>query len=135
MYHVVMIFSEWIVSELERRGWSRSEAARRGRISASILDKVINQNSKPGLKFFEGIARAFEMDIDDVLSIAYGSKSFSNDSLVQRLLNVINNMPQEYLQDVIDHAEYTKTKARLVKQRGTNATTKTTNRSVSQKPK
>ena len=56
-----MDFSEWLVGELEKRGWSRSEAARRGNISPSMFDKVINGFSKPGIKFLDGIAQAFEI--------------------------------------------------------------------------
>jgi len=62
-----MEFSEWIVEELERRGWSRSEAARRGGISPSMFDKVINGYSKPGVKFIEGIAKAFKMSSAEVV--------------------------------------------------------------------
>lgn len=57
-----MNFSEWVTKELEIRGWSRSEAARRGHISPSMFDKVINGYSKPGTKFLDGIARAFGID-------------------------------------------------------------------------
>lgn len=63
-------FSEWIVSELERRGWSRSEAARRGDISASMMDKVINGVSQPGLSFIKGIAKAFNISLVEVLERA-----------------------------------------------------------------
>lgn len=56
-----MDFSEWIEDELEKRGWSRSEAARRGGISPSMFDKVINGYSRPGTKFVEGIAKAFSL--------------------------------------------------------------------------
>lgn len=62
MYYLPMNFSEWVTKELEIRGWSRSEAARRGHISPSMFDKVINGYSKPGTKFLDGIARAFGMD-------------------------------------------------------------------------
>jgi transcriptional regulator with XRE-family HTH domain len=57
----MMDFSEWLVDELERRGWSRSEAARRGNISPSMFDKVINGYAKPGTKFLDGIAQAFDL--------------------------------------------------------------------------
>ena len=56
-----MDFSEWLVAELDQRGWSRSEAARRGDISSSMFDKVINGYAKPGKKFLDGLAQAFEM--------------------------------------------------------------------------
>ena len=58
-YQHSMDFSEWLVEELEARGWSRSEAARRGDISPSMFDKVINGYAKPGKKFADGIAQAF----------------------------------------------------------------------------
>ena len=60
-YQSNMKFSEWIVSELNQRGWSRSEAARRGNISPSMFDKVINGYAKPGKKFLDGLAKAFDM--------------------------------------------------------------------------
>jgi|GEM_PF-795925 len=59
MYHYDMKFSEWLTAELINRGWSRSEAARRGKISPSMFDKVINGYSKPGTRFLDGIAQAF----------------------------------------------------------------------------
>jgi transcriptional regulator with XRE-family HTH domain len=59
MYYYNMNFSEWLTTELATRGWSRSEAARRGNISPSMFDKVINGYSKPGSRFLEGIAQAF----------------------------------------------------------------------------
>ena len=62
-----MIFSEWIDAELERRGWSRVEAAKRGNISASMIDKVVNEYSEPGIKFLKGIALAFNMTLFQVI--------------------------------------------------------------------
>jgi len=63
-------FAEWLDAELQNRGWSRSEAARRGGISSSILDKVINGHSQPGLAFYKGLAKAFNMSLVDVLARA-----------------------------------------------------------------
>lgn len=60
-------FGLWIVQELDRRGWSRSEAARRGGISASIIDKVIGGHSNPGEKLCRGLARAFGMPAEEVM--------------------------------------------------------------------
>ena len=63
-----MNFSEWIVAELDHRGWSRSEAARRGGISPSMFDKVINGYAKPGIRFIEGLAKAFGISKHEVLA-------------------------------------------------------------------
>jgi transcriptional regulator with XRE-family HTH domain len=67
-YQVTMGFPERLVQELEHKGWSRSEAARRGGISASMFDKVINGYSQPGIKFLKGIARAFDKSLPEILS-------------------------------------------------------------------
>lgn len=61
-----MEFSMWINSELDQRGWSRSEAARRGGFSSSTLDKVIGGFSRPGPVLCRGIARAFGLPDDEV---------------------------------------------------------------------
>lgn len=60
------MFVEWLNHELEERGWSRSEAARRGEFSSSMLDKVIGGFAQPGLDFCRGIARAFGVPLEEV---------------------------------------------------------------------
>lgn len=60
-------FSSWLNALLNDRGWSRSEAARRGGISASMFDKVITGNAQPGLDFLRGIHRAFGLSLEEVM--------------------------------------------------------------------
>lgn len=62
-------FALWLVGELEGRGWSRAELARRSRggITSAAVDQVINSQSKPGMKFARAVARAFEMPEEDVM--------------------------------------------------------------------
>jgi transcriptional regulator with XRE-family HTH domain len=63
-------FSLWLGKELDQRGWSRSEAARRGEISPSSLDKVMGGFGNPGVRFCRGIARAFQMSPEEVYRLA-----------------------------------------------------------------
>jgi transcriptional regulator with XRE-family HTH domain len=77
-------FAEWLQSELDERGWSRLEAAKRGKISASIFDKVINGYSQPGLKFCVGIARAFNVPAETVLRRAGLLPLRSDDTEIRR---------------------------------------------------
>lgn len=63
-------FVNWINTELNDRGWSRSEAARRGGFSSSTLDKVIGGYSRPGLVLCRGLARAFGISQDEVFRLA-----------------------------------------------------------------
>lgn len=62
-------FALWLVQELEARGWSRAELARRtrGGITSTAVDQVVNGQSKPGLKFARAVASAFEMPEEDVM--------------------------------------------------------------------
>jgi transcriptional regulator with XRE-family HTH domain len=63
-------FAQWIDRELDQRGWSRNEAARRGGISDSMFSKVINGYANPGIDFCRGVGRAFGMPLEDVLRLA-----------------------------------------------------------------
>jgi len=55
-YQKTMDFSEWLDKKLEEKGWSRSEAARRGSVSASMYDKVIRDHHPlPGITRVQGI--------------------------------------------------------------------------------
>ncbi len=59
-------FTEWLQKELDRRGWSRSEAARRGDISPSMFNKVLGDFANPGLDFLIGVSRALGIPREEV---------------------------------------------------------------------
>ena len=63
-------FIVWLNQQLDLRGWSRSEAARRGGISASSFDKVIGGFARPGIRFCRGVARAFDVPLEEVQRLA-----------------------------------------------------------------
>ena len=63
-------FAQWINQELDQRGWSRNEAARRGGISDSMFSKVISGYANPGIDFCRGVSRAFGMPLEDVFRLA-----------------------------------------------------------------
>ncbi len=50
-------FADWIRTEIKHRGWPRS------------LHGVTTGRRKPGMRFFLGIARAFEMPLAEVVVI------------------------------------------------------------------
>jgi transcriptional regulator with XRE-family HTH domain len=51
----------WLNEQLQTRGWSQSEAARRSGISPSMFSQVISGAAKPGPDFLTGIAQAFSI--------------------------------------------------------------------------
>jgi len=52
-------FSTWLMQELEKRGWSNSELARRANVVPSTISMIISGSAKPGVDACLGIARAF----------------------------------------------------------------------------
>jgi transcriptional regulator with XRE-family HTH domain len=64
------MFSQWIISEVEKRGWSYNELGRRAGVSGSTVSLVLNHQANPGLDFCTGVARAFGVRAEDVLARA-----------------------------------------------------------------
>ncbi len=60
-------FGKWVSRQLQERGWSRGETARRGGISPSMMDKVIGGFANPGLDFCRGLALAFNLPVETVM--------------------------------------------------------------------
>jgi transcriptional regulator with XRE-family HTH domain len=56
-------FESWLNKELNNRGWSQSEVARRSGISPSMFSQVISGVANPGPDFLIGVARAFNLNL------------------------------------------------------------------------
>ena len=63
--------SEWIHYESEARGWSLREIGRRSGLSAATISKLARgERNEIERKTWEGLARAFEMTVDEVMARA-----------------------------------------------------------------
>lgn len=63
-------FATWIRDEIQRRGWSQATLAERAGLSHSGISKMLRSgHRKPSMRFFAGIAAAFEMAVVDVIVI------------------------------------------------------------------
>lgn len=63
-------FVSWLIQELEKRGWSNSELARRADVVPSTISMVISEQKRPGLELCLGIAHAFGEQPEKVLRLA-----------------------------------------------------------------
>jgi transcriptional regulator with XRE-family HTH domain len=61
---------EWLGQQLQERGWSSSELARRAGISQSSVSNVLTGKQVPGLEFCKGAAQALGMRTEELLSLA-----------------------------------------------------------------
>jgi transcriptional regulator with XRE-family HTH domain len=118
--YLSMKFSDWIVERLNERGWSRSEAAKRGGISPSMFDKVINETSSPGITFCKGIALAFDIPPEEVLRQAgLLPPQPETDPVLDELNYKLASLPIELREEALEYLNYLIEKQDR-KARGTN---------------
>lgn len=60
----------WLTDELQKRGWSNSEVARRAGLGVSTITMVLNGQSKAGLEFCVKLAEALREPPEKVLRMA-----------------------------------------------------------------
>jgi len=67
---VNVAFTQWLVNEVERHGWSYAELARRANLSGATISLVVNEQKNPGLEFCLGVAQALDVPPENVLRYA-----------------------------------------------------------------
>lgn len=63
-------FSNWILQELDKRGWSQSDLARASGLTRGGVSNIVNEKSSIGIDSATGIAKAFGVPVTEVLSAA-----------------------------------------------------------------
>src|SRR5678816_3789642 len=63
-------FSEWLQSELDRRGWSQSDCARSANLNRAVINKLLNGKSRPQPSTLAAIARAFKIPVETAFRAA-----------------------------------------------------------------
>jgi transcriptional regulator with XRE-family HTH domain len=62
--------SEWILAEIDKRGWSLRQLARRAELSHSVVASVANGTSNAGLEVCMGLARAMHTPLEEIFRLA-----------------------------------------------------------------
>jgi transcriptional regulator with XRE-family HTH domain len=62
--------TQWLVEEVNKRGWSFRELGRRAGLSSGAISKVITGVSLPGWEFCRRVARAFNVPPEKVFRLA-----------------------------------------------------------------
>lgn len=63
-------FVTWLENEMDARGWTNSETARRAGVSASNISMTLSRTKFPGVEMCRGLARAFHIPPERVFRIA-----------------------------------------------------------------
>lgn len=96
-------FISWINEELNYRGWSQNELARRMGITASAVSKTMLGKSSVTRDFCAALATAFGMDEDDVLIKAGKRTTKPGLSEIQK---IYNELPAEERKGILDFAKW-----------------------------
>ena len=59
-------FPEWLLGEIEKRGWTQAELARRAEVTPAQISRVLSQAQQPGPDTCTGIARALRISPEEV---------------------------------------------------------------------
>jgi transcriptional regulator with XRE-family HTH domain len=63
-------FSEWLQSEMDKRGWSQSDLARSADLNRAVINKLLNGKSHPQPVTLEAISRALKIPVETIYRAA-----------------------------------------------------------------
>jgi len=94
-------FGIWLLEEIDTRGWSMSELARRCGVTHAAISKIVSGDRNPSAKMCVSIARAFKMESEEVLRLAGLLPPKPPDSpSLEEAMEKFNSLP-EWEQDLI----------------------------------
>jgi len=86
----------WINEELESRGWTMRELARRSGVSHAAISLVLSEQQRPTFEFCEKIARGLGEPPEKIFRIAGLLPRLTNDQEVaEQVLHYLEQMPPE----------------------------------------
>jgi transcriptional regulator with XRE-family HTH domain len=96
-------FVTWLDTELDKRGWNRSELARRAGFTPGALTHIYSGKRKPGINLCNAIAKAMNIQPEEVQRAAGLLPPSSNrNAHLEKMLYKIELLPPEE-QKRIDH--------------------------------
>jgi transcriptional regulator with XRE-family HTH domain len=86
-------FSEWLQSEIDKRGWSQSDCARACDLNRAVINKLLNGKCKPQPITLMAIARGFKIPVETAYRAA-GLLPPSNDGddTTQELIHIFKSL-------------------------------------------
>ena len=59
-----MRFTEWLQTEIDKRGWSQSDCARASDLNRAVINKLLNGKCKPQPATLIALARGFKIPVE-----------------------------------------------------------------------
>ena len=90
-------FGKWLSREIDQRGWTQSELARRCRVSHVTISRVVTGERNPGQDLCKKIAKALEVPPEVIFRKAGLLPSIEelDDKSASELLTIFKNLDRE----------------------------------------
>lgn len=100
-------FTRWIEAERKRRGWGVRELAREAGLTAAQVSEVLAGKSRPGIRFYIGMWRAFHVSIDFLLQLAgeLPPGPEENPTLME-IIEIARRLPPGLQEDLRQYSEW-----------------------------
>ncbi len=98
-------FANWLQQELERRGWSQAELARRSRITPTQISRILSGSRNPGVEVLTGFANALNLPPNTLFKLAGILPPDADSPLdIDELVHLYKNLPAEDREELIQLA-------------------------------
>ena len=98
--------STFMNEELNKRGWSQRELARRSGLSPTSISEVMSGKRGPGKRFCRAIANALQVPTERIFQEAGIITPPPDTSLFNELINVAKNLSEENQQKLVEYAQF-----------------------------
>ena len=104
-------FVAWLTTQMEARGWTQADLARHAKLGRATINRVLTGDRNAGPAVCAGIARAFDMPVEEVYRIAGLLPPdvvlpFERDASIQELLHILRDMDADERRDIADYAAF-----------------------------
>ena len=97
-------FVDWLIRQVEARGWSYRELSRRAGLSPSAVSKVVSRERNPGFDFCVNIAKPLGMEPEEVLRLAEllpPLPGIDGDASIAKTVDVMRRLRPQVREEVV----------------------------------
>ena len=99
---------KWVNGQIQQKGWTMNELARRSGLSSGYTSQVLSGKKDPGPKFYQGIAKAFNVTLESVeqLDQSGGQPITPDEAALAELSQIAQKLPPADLREILEYARY-----------------------------
>ncbi|RIK37432.1 MAG: hypothetical protein DCC55_24360 [Chloroflexi bacterium] len=98
--------SVYLNKELDRRGWSQRELARRAGLSPTSISEVMAGKRGPGKRFCQAVAKALHVPPERILQEAGIIEPPPDSALFHKLTTVAKRLNEQNQQKLVEYAQF-----------------------------